>query len=65
MLFSSSIIDFCIGMAVFYLILTLVCTMINEYIIEKWRSLRAKTLLEGISGLFYDAQRCMNCTTIP
>ncbi|RJR38661.1 MAG: hypothetical protein C4567_12330 [Deltaproteobacteria bacterium] len=50
----SSIIDFCIGMSFFYLILTLVCTMVNEYIISRWRNLRQKTLLEGISGLFYD-----------
>ncbi|MFA5110479.1 MAG: hypothetical protein WC443_03645 [Desulfobaccales bacterium] len=61
----SSIIDFCIGMTFFYVILTLICTMINEYIIERWRNLRASFLLEGISGLLYDAQKVFDIYTHP
>ncbi|MCK9375676.1 MAG: hypothetical protein M0P73_05950 [Syntrophobacterales bacterium] len=61
----SSIIDFCIGMTFFYVILTLICTMINEYIIERWRNLRANYLLEGIAGLFYDAQNVFDIYTHP
>jgi len=53
----SPIIDFCIGMSFFFLLLTLVCTMINEYLMDKLGNLRQKNLLEGISGLFYDAPR--------
>jgi hypothetical protein len=65
MSFDSGIIDFCIGMAFFYLILTLISTMINEYFIERWGSLRAKSLLEGISGLFYDSQLVAKFYTHP
>lgn len=52
----SAIIDFCIGMMFFFLILTLTCTMINEYLMDKLAKMRQKTLLEGIAGLFYDPQ---------
>lgn len=57
---SSPIIDFCIGMLFFFFIMTMVCTMINEYFMDKVRKLRQKTLLEGISGLFYDAQKVLD-----
>jgi hypothetical protein len=53
----SAIIDFCIGMMFFYLILTLTCTMINEYLMAHIGKVRKKTLLEGIAGLFYDAEK--------
>lgn len=53
----SAIIDFCIGMSFFYLTLTLVCTMVNEYLMDKLVKLRQKTLLEGIAGVFYDKQK--------
>ena len=56
MSFDSGIVDFCIGMAFFYLILTLVSTLINEYLMDRLRNLRAKYLLKGISGMFYDSQ---------
>jgi hypothetical protein len=52
----SAIIDFCIGMSFYFLTLTLVCTMINEYLMDRIGKLRQQTLLEGISGLFYDVQ---------
>jgi hypothetical protein len=57
---ASPIIDFCIGMFFFYFIMTLVCTMINEYFIDKVGKLRQKNLLEGISGLFCDAQKVLD-----
>ena len=57
---SSPAIDFCIGMFFFFFIMTMVCTMINEYFMDKFRKLRQKTLLEGIAGLFYDAQKVLD-----
>lgn len=63
-MFDSSIIDFCIGMTFFYVVLTLICTMINEYVMG-WLNLRAKSLLEGISGLFYDADMIVKLYTHP
>jgi hypothetical protein len=57
---SSPLIDFCIGMFFFFFIMTMVCTMINEYFMDKFRKLRQKTLLEGIAGLFYDAQKVVD-----
>jgi len=53
----SAIIDFCIGMMFFFLIMTLTCTMINEYLMDKFGRVRQRTLLEGIAGLFYDFQK--------
>ena len=59
-MFDSPIIDFCIGMFFFFFIMTMICTTINEYIMDKLGKLRQKTLLEGISGLFYDAQKVLD-----
>ena len=57
---SSPVIDFCIGMFFFFFIMTMVCTMINEYFMDRVGKLRQKNLLEGISGLFYDAQKVLD-----
>jgi hypothetical protein len=57
---SSPVIDFCIGMFFFFFVMTMVCTMINEYFMDKVGKLRQKNLLEGISGLFYDAQKVLD-----
>ena len=57
---SSPLIDFCIGMSVFFFIMTMICTMINEYFMDKVGKLRQRHLLEGISGLFYDAQKVLD-----
>jgi hypothetical protein len=57
---SSPIIDFCIGMLFFFFIMTMICTMINEYFMDKFGKLRQKNLLEGIAGLFYDAQKVLD-----
>jgi hypothetical protein len=57
---SSPVIDFCIGMLFFFFIMTMICTMINEYFMDKVGKLRQKNLLEGISGLFYDAQKVLD-----
>jgi hypothetical protein len=59
-MFDSSILDFCIGMFFFFFIMTTVCTMINEYFMDKFGKLRQTNLLEGISGLFYDAQKVLD-----
>jgi hypothetical protein len=59
-MFDSPIIDFCVGMFFFFFIMTTVCTMINEYFMDKLGKLRQKNLLEGISGLFYDAKKVLD-----
>lgn len=64
-MFIPSIIEFCIGMSFFYLILTLICTMINEFFMDKFGKLRQQNLLDGISGLFYDAQKVFDLYNHP
>jgi hypothetical protein len=64
-MFFSSIIEFCIGMSFFYLILTLISTMINEFFMDKVGKLRQQNLLDGISGLFYDAQKVFDLYNHP
>lgn len=64
-MFIPSIIEFCIGMSFFYLILTLICTMINEFFMDKVGKLRQQNLLDGISGLFYDAQKVFDLYNHP
>jgi hypothetical protein len=53
-MFNLPIFDFCIGMTFFFVTLTLICSMINEYVIDRCCHKRKKFLLEGISGLFHD-----------
>ncbi len=50
---SSAVIDVCIGLTLLYLILSLVCTTINEVISQVF-SLRARTLASGIERLIDD-----------
>lgn len=50
---SSAVIDVCIGVILLYLILSLVCTTVNE-VIAQMLSLRAKTLASGIERLIDD-----------
>jgi len=59
-MFDSPIIDFCIGMSFFYVTLTLICTAINEYLMDKAYQIRQRTLLEGVSGLFYDVHNVVD-----
>ena len=47
---TGAVIDVGLGVALMYLILSLMCTIINEYI-AGWTNVRAKTLASGIEGI--------------
>lgn len=50
MLLGSNLLDFAIGLALIYLLLSILCSWMNERV-ASWTNLRARTLQDGIEGL--------------
>ncbi len=55
-MFGSEVLDAAIGLIFIYCLLSLVCTLINEWIAGVFK-LRAKTLEDGIASLLRDEER--------
>ena len=50
---TNAVIDVGLGLVLMYLVLSLICTIINEYISD-WTNMRARTLARGISAIIDD-----------
>ena len=55
-MFGSYILDVAIGLVFVYMLLSLLCSTINEQVITRILSLRAKTLEDGIKNMLADPQ---------
>ena len=55
-MFGSYILDVAIGLVFVYMLLSLLCSTINEQVITRFLSLRAKTLQAGIQNMLADPQ---------
>jgi hypothetical protein len=55
-MFGSYILDVAIGLVFVYMLLSLLCSTINEQVITRILSLRAKTLEAGITNMLADPQ---------
>jgi len=53
-MFGSYILDVAIGLVFVYMLLSLLCSTINEQVIARFFSLRAKTLENGIKNMLAD-----------
>jgi len=55
-MFGSNVLDVAIGLVFVYLLLSLLCSTINEQVIARFFALRAKTLEEGITNMLATPQ---------
>lgn len=55
-MFGSNVLEIAIGLVFVYLLLSLLCSTINEQVITRFFALRAKTLEEGITNMLANSQ---------
>ena len=55
-MFGSNVLEVAIGLVFVYLLLSLLCSTINEQVIARFFALRAKTLEEGITNMLANSQ---------
>src|SRR6266480_2617145 len=54
LMFGSNVLEVAIGLVFVYLLLSLLCSTLNEFVITRFLALRAKTLKDGIRNLLND-----------
>ncbi len=55
-MFGSDVLEVAIGVVFIYMLLSLLCSTINEQVIARFLNLRAKTLEEGINNMLDDSE---------